>query len=176
MAHKTVILLVAQEGYQPMEYGVTQEILASAGVGVITASNKPGVALATDSSTTMVEMTLEQINPTLYDGLFLIGGQRALEFLDNSVVYTLLQEMKALNKLYGAICISPRILAHAQVLGGKKATGWNKDHQLETIFKKYAAIYVPQEIVVDGNVITASGPEASQAFAQAILKALGLLH
>ena len=172
MKGKKVILVVAHEGYQPVEYGIPYQLLKNAGITVLTASNKPGMATAKDLSSTPVDITLEQINPVLYDGIFLIGGPGALKALDNSVMHALLQQMKALQKHYGAICISPRILAHANVLGGKKATGWNEDHKLEEIFKKYAVIYAPEPVVIDHEVITAVGPQAAQAFGQAILNAL----
>lgn len=172
MKKKVVILVVAHEGYQPIEYGIPYELLKNAGVAVMTGSNKPGIATAKDFSSTTVDVTLEQINPALCDGIFLIGGPGALEALDVPLMHTLLQQIKALGKLYGAICISSRILAHANVLGGRKATGWNEDQKLEEIFKKYAVTYVPEPVVVDHNVITAVGPQAAQFFGKALLKAL----
>ncbi len=172
MNKKNVILLIAHEGYQQIEYGVTREVLHNKGIHVTTASDQPGTATAKDSSSTNVDITVAKINPEKYDGLFLIGGPGALTWLNNEQVHTLLREMIALKKPYGAICISPRILAEANVLGGKKATGWDKDHQLSAIFQKYAVTYLPHHVVVDGNVITATGPEAAQEFGEAIAKAL----
>ncbi len=174
MTKKTVVLLIAHEGYHQIEYGVTREILASdSNLTVLTASDEAGVAIAKDSSSTTVDLTIEQINPTTIDGLFLIGGPGAMTCLDKPEVYTLLQQMMALKKPYGAICISPRILAKANVLGGKKATGWDDDNKLEDIFKSYAVVKVDQPVVTDGNVVTATGPDAAQGFAQAILRVLG---
>ena len=40
--NKKVILLIAHEGYQQIEYGVTREILASNNVTIITASDEAG--------------------------------------------------------------------------------------------------------------------------------------
>jgi putative intracellular protease/amidase len=172
MNKKKVVLVVAHEGYQQIEYGVTREILASENVEVLTASDQAGVAQAKDSSSTTVDLTIAQINPTQIDGLFLIGGPGALECLDKPEVHTLLQQMMALKKPYGSICISSRILAHAEVLAGKKATGWDGDGALEDIFKNHAVTYVKEPAVTDGIVVTATGPDAAQAFAQAILKVL----
>ena len=142
---KNIVLLIAHEGYQPIEYGVTREILASdLNINVITASDEAGTALAKDSSSSTVDMTVEQINPTTIDGLFIIGGPGALTYLDKTQVYTLLQQMMALKKPYGAICIASRILAAAGVLAGKKATGWDGDNELADIFKTHAVTYVKQ--------------------------------
>ncbi len=172
MKQKKVVLLIAHDGYQQVEYGVTLEILASENIHVITASDEAGVAFAKDSSSTNVDITVQQILPMEIDGLFLIGGPGALTCLDTEPVHQLLQNMMALNKPYGAICIATRILAFAQVLGGKKATGWNEDHELEALYKRSAATYVHEPVVIDHNLVTATGPEAAQAFAQAILKVL----
>ncbi len=173
---KNIILLIAHEGYQQVEYGVTREILASeSNIHLITASDEAGTALAKDCSSSVVDITVEQIKPTECDGLFIIGGPGALACLDTKPVHALLEQMMALGKPYGAICISSRILAAAGVLGGKKATGWDDDKKLAGIFKKHGVTYVEQPVVVDGTVVTATGPEAAQSFAQAILKVVGNL-
>ncbi|MBA3751324.1 DJ-1/PfpI family protein [Candidatus Dependentiae bacterium] len=172
MAKHTIVLLIAHEGYQQIEYGVTAEILKSENVQVITASNQLGYATAKDTSSTSIDMTIDQINPTLYDGLFIIGGPGALDSLNTPLVHGLLEQMMALDKPYGAICISSRILAQAHVLAGKKATGWDEDGALEEIFKDHGVIYSKEPVVTDGKVVTATGPDAAQEFAQAILQVL----
>lgn len=172
---KKIVLAVAFEGYQQLEYGIPREILTSNDLEVLTASDKPGVATAKDGSTTEINLTLNDIVPSLIDGLFLIGGPGALEHLDNKIMHNVLQQMAALKKPIGAICISPRILAKAQVLSGKEATGWDGDNKLKEIFNMYNVIYVPQAVVTDGLIVTATGPDASQEFADAILKLLNLI-
>ena len=49
-----------------------------------------------------------------------------------------------------------------QCLRWKKATGWNEDGKLESIFKKYAVTYVKEPVVIDDNVVTAEGPNAAK--------------
>lgn len=169
-ANATVILVVAHTDYQPVEYGVTYDILASNTIQVATVSNKPGVATATDGSTTVVNNTLDEINPINYQGLFIIGGKGALEHLNIPVMHELLRQFKALGKPYGAICIAPRILAQAQVLGTVKATGWDDDHELARVFERYGAQYTRKAVVTDGLVVTAQGPEVVQDFAEAIIR------
>lgn len=169
---KNIVLIIAHQGYQQTEYNIPKKILTDAGIKIITASDEPGVATAKDSSTTSVDITIDQLNPADYDGFFLIGGPGALDCLDNATMHTLLQDIAKLKKLYGAICISPRILAKAGVLAHKKATGWDDDNKLEPIFNHHKVIYTRQPTVVDGNIITATGPSAAEEFAQAILAAL----
>lgn len=167
---KKIAFVVASIGYQPVEYGVPYQILDSDGIKILTVSDKAGVAQAKDSSTTVVDLTLEQLNPVDFDGVYVIGGPGAMLYLNTPRMHDILRQMQILKKSYGAICISPRILAQAGVLKEKNATGWNDDNNLAQIFKQHDVNYVHQDVVVDGNIVTATGPGAAQEFALAILK------
>ena len=175
MERRTVVLIVASDGYQPVEYGQTKKVLEDGGMSVRTASDKPDMAVAGDKTTTKVDMTINNIMVNEIDGVFWIGGPGAMDHLDNATNYTLAKKVANADKLFGAICIAPRILAQAGVLTGKKATGWNDDNELENVFKQYGVIYEPKPVVVDGNIVTATGPSSAQAFGKAILDLLKAL-
>jgi protease I len=194
MLEKIVLLIVAYQGYQPIEYGYTRQELEKAGIKVIISSTIAGNASAQPSeahakqcndsvcgkavkeypeyATASIDLVLKNVNPARYDGIFIIGGPGALEFLDNQATYTLMQEFAKKDKPFGAICISPRILAKAGLLSGKKATGWNGDHKLEDIFKEHHVQYIKQPVIVDGNLITADGPSSAHEFGRAIVARL----
>ncbi len=172
MERKTVVLIVASEGYQPIEYNETKKVLEEGGMCVRTASDKSGMAVASDKTTTMVDLTINNIIPDRYDGIFFIGGPGAMDHLDNPTSYKLIKQMVKAGKLLGAICVTPRILAKADVLTGKHATGWDGDNELEGVFKKYGVIREPKDVVVDGNIVTATCPASAQSFGEAILKLL----
>jgi protease I len=167
---KKVALIIAQKGYQPVEYGVPKEILTNAGIEVVTVANEIGTAIAKDGSETEVEMTIDQVKASDFDGVFIIGGGGAMEYLNNEVVHELVRSFTESEKAYGAICISPRILAEAGVLKGKKATGWNKDDALAGILEKSGATLVVAPCVVDGNLVTADGPDSAEEFGRTILE------
>ena len=174
---KKVLLVIASKGFQPIEYGVTREILESEDIKVETASDAKdllGNAISSDKQPVKVDYLLLDVNVDHYDGLFIIGGPGAMEHLDNANMYRLIREMdRRFNKIYGAICISTRILANADVLQDRKVTGWDKDNELASILKDVGAQYIrDQDVVVDDNIITATGPDVAQEFAQAILKTL----
>ncbi len=170
---KKVVLVVAQNDYQPLEYSIPKDVLELAGVQVVTVSNQIGIAKSAGSfDSTEINLSLDAVNVKDFDGLFFIGGPGALDYLDNEISYNLLRTWQKTGKPYGAICISPRILANAGVLNGKKVTGWNRDEELEKILSDSGAIYVRESVVRDGNVVTADGPQVAQEFGNKILEVL----
>jgi len=170
---KKLLFVVASEGFQSMEYNEPKKILEAAGVQVVTTSSKVGrVFSAHTNEEIQVEIALENINVDDFDGVFFIGGPGALDHLDNKQSYRVLKDAADKGKLYGSICISTRILAHAGVIIGKKATGWNGDGELGEIFQRAQGFYVEAPVVTDGNLITATGPSAASAWGAAILEKL----
>lgn len=170
---KKVLFLIAFENFQPREYGEPKRILEENGIEVTTASDKAGMAVSSlDKEKVKVDLVLDEVKVEGYDGVFAIGGPGALEHLDNEKTYAIFRKAEELNKPYGAICISPRILAKSGVLEGKKATGWNGDGKVEEVFSDYGIEYVGEAAVKDGNVITAAGPAAAEEFGKKILEVL----
>ncbi len=171
MADK-VVLVVASDGYHPVEYSVPKRILEHSGITVITASDKPGTATAKDGTTTEVDITVDQLSLEEIDAVFFIGGPGSLEHLNNPTSYTILTQLADAKKPFGAICVATRILAQSGVIAGKRITGWNDDGQLDKILEDAGAIYVKKDVVVDGNIVTAVGPSAAQEFGAKILSVI----
>jgi len=170
---KTIALVIAHAGFQPIEYGVTKKILESEGYSVLTVSNKPGIATSAISAvTTKVDVPLDKLKIETIDGLFVIGGSGCLENLDTAAMHELLRRFFETEKPMGAICVAPRILANADVLTGLRATGWDDDHQLVHIFKEHGINDVRETCVVDGHMVTATDPQAAQEFAENIIACL----
>jgi protease I len=169
---KKVLLVVAYTGFQEHEYLGTREELEAADIQVITASDKPGQATGHDGNEVDVDVIIAEVHPREYDGIFLIGGGGALDHLNTPEMHKLLTEFFTLGKPYGAICISPRILAQAELLQGKKATCWNNDNKVQSLFDTHSVTFVDEHVVVDGNVVTANGPDAATDFGKAIITVL----
>jgi protease I len=167
-----ILFLIAGDGFQPIEYGVPKKILENGGHVVVTGSDVNGEAIASDGSRVVVDIVLEDVELAKYGAVFIIGGPGALKHLEVQETNRILSEAMLREIPYGAICISPRILARAHVLVGKKATGWDDDEKLSQIFDENNVEYVHESVVVDGNVVTASGPSAAEGFGHAILDVL----
>jgi protease I len=168
-----VLLVIASEGFQQIEYNVTKQMLQNANFNVVTASNASGTATAKDGSTAPIDTTLDDVDIENYEGIFFIGGPGTLEHLDNNLSYKILQEALLQHKPIGAICIATRILAKAGVLHDKYATGWNEDGLLNALYAEYGVTYLPEEkVVLESNVITATDPSAAEQFGEHIVQLL----
>lgn len=167
--NKNVVIIIANEGYQPLEYSIPKKILTNAGYIVTTASDLPALAVASDKSTTKVDMVINGIVADDYAAIMIAGGQGALDHLDNEATYTLLKKADKKKLIISAICVSTRILARAGILKGKRATGWDKDGELAGIFKKAGVVYEQQGVVVDGRYLTAVDPSVAEAFANQLV-------
>lgn len=170
---KNIVLIVAHAGFQWFEYHDTREVLEKNGYQVTVVSDRAGTAVAAQEKKSIaVEFTVDQVKIADYAGVFLIGGSGALECLDNKKVYDLMRRVRDTGLLWGAICISPRILSHAGLLGGAKITGWDDDHKLKSSCPE--AQIIDAHVVVDGTLITAQGPKTAREFGQAIVDALAV--
>lgn len=173
MAHeKKVVFIVANEGYQPIEYNLPKKLLEQAGITVLTASNRLAPAIAKDGSTTPVDYLIKDIPTDTINGLFIVGGPGTIENLNTPELHRIIKDAATKKMNIGAICIAPRILAQAGVLTNKQATGWDEDNELTGIFKKYNVHYKQQDVVRDENILTATGPEAAREYGQQIISML----
>ena len=70
-------------------------------------------------------------------------------------------------KIISGLSVTPIILANAGILKDKKVTGSNPDD-----LQNKGATVTGKDVERDGNIITAMGPNAAQAFGEAIVVAL----
>ena len=115
------------------------------------------------------DLRIEDINLDNFDGVVFVGGVGAQFYWNYQPALRIAQKVFKKGKIVAAICIAPVILANAGILEDKKATVWSSE--AERIEEK-GAIYVKDLVVKDGNIITASGPQAAEKFGETIAQAL----
>ena len=171
---KKALLIIAFQNYQDIEYGETRKALEKADIAVMVASTKLGMARGKLGGTTKVDLLLEQVDVDDYDAIIFIGGPGAVEYIKNEKALEIAKKAKVLDKLLGAICIAPAILAKAGVLSEKKATIWTSEEDKSPIkfLKEGKAKFIDQDVVVDGRVVTACGPHAAKKFGGTIAELL----
>ena len=171
---KKVAMIIAFRDFRDAEYFVPKEILEKAGAKITTVSTKTGTAIGADGGDTEVDLLIENLNVADFDAIVFIGGPGCLEYLDNENSYKVVRETITQNKILGSICISPVILAKAGVLKEKRATVWSSplDRGPVRILKENGAIYEDKDVVQDGKIITANGPDAAEEFGKKLVEDL----
>ncbi|MBD3249875.1 hypothetical protein GF336_07550 [Candidatus Woesearchaeota archaeon] len=170
---KKALLIVAQNGYQPVEYVDTKDELEKAGVSVTVASFEKAEAIASDGSKIMVDMGFNDVDVSDYSAVVLIGGPGSeVELRGNEKVKEIVQSADNAHKVIAAICYSPVILAEARLLKDRKAAVWNLDGKQKEILAAEGATYSEEDVVIDTRIITANGPAATRDFGKAIVKVL----
>ena len=172
ISQKKVLLIIAQEDYQDHECGAPKKILEDAEIEVVIASKQIGVCHGAFGAITEATVAIAKVNVSDYDAIIFIGGAGAVGYQHDVQAHLTAQEAINREKILGAICIAPTILAYAGVLEGKKATVWNEDGKQAEILTKNGAEFVDELVVVDGKIVTANGPPAAEAFGKKILEML----
>ncbi|MBV9021018.1 MAG: DJ-1/PfpI family protein [Ktedonobacteraceae bacterium] len=117
--------------------------------------------------------TFSAIKPEDYDALVIAGG-RAPEYIRlNEQVLAIVRHFATANKPIAAICHGLQVLATAGVLRGRTCTAYPAVGPEVTLAGgTYKAVEVDQ-VVVDGNLVTAPAWPAHPAWLAAFLHVLG---
>ncbi|MDI6821744.1 MAG: DJ-1/PfpI family protein [Actinomycetota bacterium] len=166
---KKILMIIAHKDFRDEEYKQPRDLFEEEGFDVTVASSSLEEAKGMLGMEVKPDILLDQVNVEDYDAIVFVGGSGASEYWDNSTAHTIAQKAVEANKILAAICIAPVTLANAGVLSGKKATVYSS--RIGEIQAK-GAKYEETDVIRDGNIITASGPQASRAFARAIVEAL----
>lgn len=171
---QTHVLIIATDGFEESELMKPRQALLDAGVKVTLASLKTdpiqGETGGEKGATITPDTTVEDVDSEDYDALVLPGGVANPDTLrtDDRTI-ELVQEFFDDGKPVAAICHAPWLLVEADVLDGKRATGWPS---IRTDMENAGAEVVDEEVVVDGNLITSRKPDDIPAFVEAIKQAL----
>ncbi|MDD3175475.1 MAG: DJ-1/PfpI family protein [Candidatus Nanoarchaeia archaeon] len=166
-----VLEIIAPKGFQELEYSIPKQIFLDNKIKVITASTEK-IALSHMGNEQIVDLNIFEVKVEDYDVVVFIGGGGALVYQNNEFALNICKEAVKQNKLLCAICIAPIILAQSGVLKGKNATVWNGNGEPAKILEKFGAIFIDEEVTIDGNIITANGPQSAEKFAKTILKTI----
>ena len=171
---KKIALIIVFKGFMDEEYFIPLQNFNDAGFEVVTVSTSLGTALGFYGGEANVNILMEDLNVEEFDAVVFVGGNGTVKHLDDPDFHNIAKETVKNGKLLGAICFAPAILAKAGVLAGKKATVWssNTDRRTIKILKEGGAEYADEDVVVDGNIITANGPQSAEKFAKEIVNKL----
>ena len=156
-----ILLVIAPEKFRDEELFETRAELVKAGHETIIASTKIGLCHGSQGGSAFAELLLSKAQTIDYAALVFVGGGGSAIYFADKNAFALIKAFAAAKKIVAAICLAPVILAKAGLLQGKKATVWWED--ADEIIQQ-GAVYSPEAVVVDGNIITGNGPASAQLF------------
>lgn len=168
------ILIMATDGFEESELFGPLAILKERGAEVLLAapSLTPIQATVRDDPgrTIRPDIAIDEAKAEEFDALVLPGGVINPDALrTDKAAVALVRAFVAAGKPVAAICHGPWLLVEADVLKGRKATGWPS---IRTDLRNAGATVSDDRVVSDVGIITAQAPEDVEAFTEALIAAV----
>lgn len=165
LSGKRIVMIFASSNFRDEELKTPKKILEDCGAKVTLASSSLKPARGMLGMMARADILLKDVKVEEYEGIVFVGGSGAREYFKDKTAHKICKVAVEKNKVLGAICLAPAILAHSGVLKGKRATVWKGEAKT---LKAAGAIYTGKAVEVDGKIITADGPKAAGVFGQKI--------
>lgn len=164
------IAILVEDMYEDLELWYPLLRMREAGAKVTVVGPQAGQTYTSKHGyPVQAETSVHKVQARQFDAVIIPGGYAPDRMRRHPDMVALVREAARQNKVVAAICHAGWMLASAEVLRGKKVTGFFaiKDDLIHA-----GANYQDAEVVVDGNLITSRQPEDLPAFCQAIIAAL----
>jgi 4-methyl-5(b-hydroxyethyl)-thiazole monophosphate biosynthesis len=166
---KKVILFLA-EGFEEVEALTVVDYLRRKDINVDTVSiTEDNEVKGAHEIVVLADKTINDIKDIDdYDAVIIPGGlPGATNLRDNDKVIDVVKKINENGKLTAAICAGPIVLERAGIIKDKEITSYPG---FEDDLKN--GVYIEQNVVRDGSIITARGPALAVDFAIEIIKYL----
>lgn len=114
-----------------------------------------------------IDKAVKNVSVDDFDALLIPGGYSPDKLRVDEDAVRFAGEFVKREKPVFSICHAPQILITADVIRGRKITGWKSIIQ---DIKNAGAVFVDQEVVEDGNLISSRNPDDLPAFIEACMK------
>lgn len=165
----SILIVIPHDGFRDEELKAVYETLKKTDHKVEVGSTHHTEARGHYGFLIKPDVNIQYVETGDYDCLIFIGGRGIEEFITDNNVLNMIKEAFNDRRLLCAIGMAVEIFAYAGVLSSRKVTC-----DTDTIPKVEGAgaFYTGKLVEQDGELITASGVEASQEFADHIVHSL----
>ncbi len=116
-----------------------------------------------------IDVAIKDATVDNFDALLIPGGYSPDKLRSHAEAVDFVKDFMNSGKTVFSICHGPQLLITADVLKGRKVTGWKSITQ---DIKNAGAEFVDEEVVEDGNLVSSRSPRDLAAFIQISLKKL----
>ncbi len=143
--------------YRMLEAGYRVDLIGS--LAHVNYKSKHGLLMKSDYAS-------QDVSANDYDAVIIPGGFSPDYMRRTQATVDFVKAMDLQTKTIAAICHGPWLMISSCQLKGKKLTGF---HSVRIDIENAGALYVDQEVVVDGNYITSRTPLDLPAFTKTII-------
>jgi protease I len=161
-----VLLFLPAKDFNEEEYSIVRKLLLKYGKNIFITSDDHFVCSGSKGMKVKSDTSFDNINIKNFAALVLIGGTGSKDYWDNKKLHTITSIFNDANKVIGAICSSPVILAKAGILKDKTATCYYEDKN-ELI--NLGIDYQDRAVVTDKNIVTSNSSQSAAQFTEAVL-------
>jgi len=164
------VLVPLAQGCEELEAVTIIDLLRRAGIEVVCAGLDAEPVTASRGVRLIPDTQLQQVLGEHFDMVVLPGGQPGADHLrDDPRIAELLQRTARSGAFTAAICAAPKVLGHAGLLAGRRATSYPG---------ALGGLDLPgtelteEPVVVDGKLVTSRGPGTAMDFALELIALL----
>ena len=156
--------------FQDVEYEKPAAAFRQAGHELTLVGLRAGIPVTGEHGMTVrIDRAVHDVRVSDFDALFIPGGYSPDKLrIDEEAVRFAKEFVESGRPVFG-ICHAAQLLITAQVLKGRRVTGWKSIIQ---DIKNAGAEYVEADVVVDRNLVTSRKPEDIPAFSRAAIEML----
>ena len=165
------IAILAEEDFEDSELMEPLRAMKDAGASVLIvgSGSKKSYRGKRGSAEVIVDTTADKVEASRFDAIIVPGGYAPDKMRLHQAMIDLVRKAHAEGKIVAAVCHGPQLLISADIVKGRRVTSWPS---VAIDLKNAGAIWVDEQVVKDGNIITSRKPADLPKFNKAIIEAL----
>lgn len=166
-----MVLLFLADGFEEIEALTQVDYLRRAGLDIVTVGLNSEFATGARKIIVKADTIIDKVNYTDdVDMVILPGGLGGMNAIkSNKKACSIIKMADSEGKYVAAICASPTVFAHLDIVKGKKCVCYPG---MQDELVAAGGIYVDEAVVTDGKMITARAAGASEEFSFELIRVL----
>jgi len=163
------IAILIEDNYQVLEAWYPYLRLREEGIETVFVGSGKREYKSKDGYLARRDVSIDEARAEDFDGVIIPGGYAPDLMRRNKKMVEFVRRMHDEGKLVAAICHAGWMLVSADIIRGRKVTGF---FSIKDDLENAGAEFVDAEVVIDGNIITSRNPFDLPVFMRAIIEFL----